>query len=85
MNSGSLKVLLHYRSSEVWDWKQEQRQFKILPRVGEYVALQQAENWYRIELVLHGGDAGVDAVLYAIDAGMSFDQMVDREAEPALN
>lgn len=67
-----VSVLLNYRRVELWDWHQLEASFKVMPRVGEYVALSETEGWYRVELVVHNmNNPETHAMIYAVDAGMS--------------
>lgn len=82
----SLNVQVHYRSSELWDWKATSVKFEVLPRVGEYLALEGSDNWFRVEIVLHlTNNSEFDAVLYVVDAGSAFCKFLGAESEAALN
>lgn len=86
MVATSLNVQVHYRSLELWDWKTTTVRFETLPRLGEYLALEGSDNWYRVEIVLHmAGNSEFDAALYAVDAGAAFDRVLGAVTEPSLN
>ena len=74
------KVELNYRSAEAWDWKKEVHDLKVLPNQGEFLSVNTAENWLKVEMVVHQTvEADYSAVLYAVDAGMALQYHGDIE------
>jgi hypothetical protein len=72
--SSLLKVEINSRSSEVWDWKKQIREFAVLPRTGEFLHMASYQNWFRVENVVHRDPSmGTEIVLYAVDSGMAMD------------
>jgi len=74
------RVEINYRSAEAWDWKKEVHSLNVLPNQGEYISVKSAENWLKVEMVVHQVvDADYSAVLYAVDAGMALQYHGDIE------
>ena len=67
-----MKVLLHTRSQDKFDWKKESREFGRLPVVDEFVALDSNSQWYQVQLVVHCAfKAEYEAEVYAVEINHS--------------
>lgn len=48
-----MKVYLHTRDAENFDWNNENREFARIPVEGECLALSSSSDWYKVQLVVH--------------------------------
>ena len=66
------KVFIHTRTAGNKGWDNTGREFLRLPVEGEYLALDGASPWYKVELVVHCPfEACYSAEVYAVEVDLN--------------
>jgi hypothetical protein len=74
-----MKVFLHTKKDTGEDWKNEERVFKQIPAVGDYILPLRGSLLYEVRLVIHipkDAESDFDAEVFSVESAHSEAQLI---------